>query len=83
MKTTIVLSLISIFSLLSCKKDTSGQPEINFEAKIKKKLFYNYIEDTIPRRIHEYQYDNEMKLERIYHYFGSCPDTAYGYELFE
>lgn len=84
MRTTMTaLSLIFIFSLLSCDEDTTSQPEKNSEAKIKRKLFYNYIEDTTPIRIYEYQYDNAMKLERIYHYRGNCPDTAYGYELFE
>jgi len=84
----LVLSLIFVFSLLSCDEYTPSQPEENSEAKIKRKLFYDYIEDTIPLRILEYKYDNEMKLERIYHcpgscYPESCIDRALVYELFE
>ena len=33
--------------------------------------------------IYEYQYDNEMRLDRISYYSGNDPDESYQYELFE
>lgn len=79
-KIIILLSLPVFFLYYSCSKDDIVIPE---KTLLKIKYWYPSINDTVPTRIYEYQYDNEMKLERIYHYHGNRPDTAYGYELFE
>ncbi len=79
-KITILLGLIVIILHYSCSKDNIVTPD---KALLKYKYWYHSINDTIPIRTSEYQYDIEMKLERIYHYRGDSPDTAYRYELFE
>jgi hypothetical protein len=83
MKTTmLVLDLVLIFSLLSCIEGTIVSPEKNSNAIIKRKSFYNYVEDKIPYKTYEYLYDDEGKLQKIYHYLGNHSSKAYGYELY-
>ena len=80
------ISCILSFSIMSCIKtstDSIAKPEIKTQTRIKRKLLFDYIKDTIPRMIFKYQYDNEMKLEKIDHYFGSNPDRSIVYESFE
>ncbi|MEW6507234.1 MAG: hypothetical protein AB1432_05755 [Bacteroidota bacterium] len=83
MKTTmLVLDLVLIFSLLSCIEGTIVSPEKNSNAIIKRKSFYNYVEDKIPYKTYEYLYDDEGKLQKIYHYLGNHSSKAYEYELY-
>ena len=74
MKTTIYISLIVLLSVfISCKKDT---PEIsNHKGKLKRKLEFWSIKDTIPRNISGYQYDSKDRLVKI--------QANYSTELFE
>ena len=77
------LSTVFVLALFSCNQDITNQLKENKEYLIKNKLYYNYIEDTIPVKIYTYLYDNERKLEKIYNYPGNRPEFAYGYILFE
>jgi hypothetical protein len=71
MKTKNIILLLVCFSVLSCSKETGNEPGIFTEIRIKRKLFYDNIEDTIPKKILEYQYNNQKELEKIYHYLGN------------
>jgi len=79
----LVLNVIMIFSMIACEDGKESQLNKHSEAKIKRKLIYGSIADTIPLAIHEYQYDNEMKLEKIWYCSRNCTDMPYKYELFK
>ena len=82
--TYIIAFIIAfLFALLSCNDSSFTQPEINSNSRIKKKFYYNYIEDNTPLKTYEYSYDNELNLEKIYHYLGNQPSVAYEYELYQ
>jgi hypothetical protein len=77
----ITLLLIVTFNIFcySCSKDDIVTPD---KALLKVKYWYHSVNDTIPIRRHEYQYDNSKRLERINHY-GKNTDVMIIYELFK
>ena len=78
-KITILLSLIVFISYFSCSRDDIVTPE---KALLKIKYWYHSINDTIPIRTSEYQYDNRKRLEKI-NYYKRNTDTLFIYDLFE
>jgi len=73
MKLTIYCLIIMVLPLLfSCEKDSELSPS---QPRIKRKIYYFSAEDTIPRRIFEYEYDSKNRIIKI-------QDNLYA-ELFE
>lgn len=62
MPSILLIVLFSIF--VSCEKDTPDTLPLH-HGKLKRKLIYEYIGDTIPRVISEYEYDLKERLVKI------------------
>ena len=73
------MCLVVGFTVSSCNKDNVVNPE---RALLKTKYWYVTVNDTIPLKTTNYQYDNYKRLERINHYVRDS-DTMLVYEIFE
>jgi hypothetical protein len=77
------LSIIIVFSLISCDKDVPISSNGNNEAKIQRKLLFNSVQDTIPRAVLKYQYDDMMNLKKINYCSAISCDDICKYEIFD
>jgi len=57
------LSVIIFLVFLSCQKDTFETP--NHSGKLKRKLSFRSVQDTVPYSISEYQYDSKGRIQMI------------------
>lgn len=80
---TLVYILIVCISFLSCTKESENQAEEVFEYKIKRKLFYENLNDPTPKKIIEFQYNKDNNIEKIYYFPGDNTSEYFKYESFE
>ena len=81
-KLPYLMLLIICFSFLFCNKNDDPVSIID-ESKVKRKLYFNTIEDSIPKIILNYQYDYKGRLERINYYTRRNPDFIAYYDVFK
>jgi hypothetical protein len=78
-----IIFLFGCISFLSCTKESESPTEIFSEYKIKRKLFFEGLNDSIAKKILYFQYNYDNLLEKIYHFSGDNPSEYYKYESFE
>jgi hypothetical protein len=77
-----IITLFGCISFLSCTKEKENPTETFSDYKLKRKLFYENLNDSIPKKILDFQYNNDNILENIYHFSGDNSSEYYKYESF-